>query len=255
MRVLVFVIALSLALAPAAQAGPIIQPVAASTTESEGRSMYWLDFPNTLGAPTEAINQSGLYEAFEPTPDIVEPVASSYSSGITDFDSYVTSTLHSSLTSGGAWVSLPPITTGYFDLYLGAGLNVSSLALWTVLGGVQDFNLYARDNPDPNLDFTTFLGSFTATQFHSFGHNFGQVFTFDPTTAWYLRLEILSNYDGADFTAIGELAVELADQPVPVPEPASVFLLGAGAAGLILKRRVRIRPRASRSRRVAATRG
>src|SRR5690606_32045501 len=134
--------------------------------------------------PIYAINQSGL--------------SATYISGVTDFDSFA-GTTHT--VQGGSsfntWFSSAGNITGNFDFYLGSNAQtVESFALWTdpqpAPGqGVKDFNLWADDNA--SFSSPTFLGSFVASSGVSNETNFGQVFSFAPTSASYVRMEILSN--------------------------------------------------------------
>jgi hypothetical protein len=150
---------------------------------------------------------------------------------VTDFDSYIASgPTHNALGGATVWTSLP-LTTGNLDFTLGATYTVESFALWNVTQGsgntaaVQGFNLLAGN--DPSFAGATVLGSYTAGNIGLSNAAPAQVFTFAPTSASYIRMQITSNYGGVR-TSIGEGAFEVA----AVPEPASALLFGVGAIGL-----------------------
>ncbi len=206
----------------AAHAGAIFQPVDASTNMSSF----------TTFGPELAIDQSGL--------------VTNYTSGVTDFDAF-TSTTHTF--NGGAssttWFSLTSLT-GHFDFDLGASVTLQSLALWAdpqgIGQGVNSFNLLADDNAA--FSSPTVLGSFSAadgdgTAIPDNITNFGQVFSFAPTTASFIRMEILSNHGSTLTTGFVEAAFELADASTPISEPSILMLMGLGLTSLIGFRRKR----------------
>lgn len=202
-------------------AGSIIQPAAATSSLGSYAAAY---------LPTYAIDQSGLSAA--------------YVSGVTDFDAF-TATTTTLLGANGfnIWYSAPGVFTGNFDFSLGATRVIESFALWTdpqrTAGqGVQNFTLLADDNAA--FSSPTSLGSFTASLAPVGGEatNFAQIFTFAPTEAAYVRLEILSNHGGTCCTGISEAAFE---EAAVVPAPPALSLLGTGCLALLgwLRRRAR----------------
>ena len=173
-----------------AHSGAILQPVAATTTAGEYNSNW---------VAVNAINQSGL--------------SAGYTSGVTDFYTYVSSGPTHTVDAGNTWFSTSGVTTGYFDLDLGGTYTVQALALWnesqdSSLQGVYEFALYG----DVSSDFSTavHLGDYTATM----GQETAEVFYFAPTDMAYLRIDILSNHGGDCCVGIMEVAVEEADPGV-----------------------------------------
>jgi hypothetical protein len=206
-----------LGLAPAAQAGLILQPASASTNMGT--------FPNF--SPDNVRDQSGLSPP-------------GYTSLVTDFDSYIASNpTHNSFSGLHAWFSATGTTTGNFDFALGAPpggtFTIQSFALWNRGGdsllNVRGFELLADDNAAFSSPVS--LGSFNANpNTGPGGAVLPEVFTFAPTSAAFVRMRITSNNGGGN-TGFGEAAFEVQASPAAVPEPASLTLLAAGGLGLL----------------------
>jgi hypothetical protein len=210
LTLLALAVALLGGLAPAAHAGFILQPAAASTNMGS--------FP-FAGGPDSTINQSGL--------------SVGYTSLVTNFETYIASNpTHDSAPLNDWESTISP--TGNFDFNLGGTFTIESFAFWNLggasLNNVQGFELLADDNA--SFSSPTLLGTFTAT------NNGGpsnvvpaDVFTFTPTSAAFVRMVITSNY-GSSATGFGEAAFEV-ESVAAVPEPASLTLLGLGALALV----------------------
>jgi hypothetical protein len=188
-----------------AEATQIIQPQSASTNMGE-------DFPLV-----HSIDQSGL--------------SVGYTTGVTDFDTYLSGNPTHTSAPGTDWVSFD--TTGSVTFDFGNVLNLQGMALWNFSAdpsfGVSDFELFASSTGNAGSFMS--LGSFNANAQSQ--PSSAQVFNFNPTAAQFIRMDILSHY-GASSTGIGEVAFKTADvTPEPVPEPMTVFgaatALGFGA--------------------------
>lgn len=196
-------------LATPAQAGAILQP---ATAISSAGSYSTYDIVHT-------IDQSGM--------------SATYSSQVTDFDSFVSLTP----TSGGSnsyngWFSPSEVTASNITFNLGGTFDIDAFALWTDFQnagqGVNSFRLTASQ--DAGFSSSTLLGDFFATAGTGFPEstNVGQVFNFNTTTASYVLMEIFSNH-GASFPVVGfsEAAFRIADSsatPPPGSTPSNPLL-------------------------------
>jgi hypothetical protein len=194
-------------------AGTMLQPASATTAMGNFSSQY---------LPTFAINQSAL--------------STSYVSGVTDFDAY-TATAFTTLSGGGGfniWYSAQGVLTGNFDFYLGGAFSIESFALWndpqSAGQGVNSFTLLAAN--DAAFTTTTLLGNYSAVE--GLGNaNSAQVFSFAPTTASYVRVQINSNHGSTFVTGISEAAFEVS--AVPEPETYAMMLAGLGFVGCVAR--------------------
>jgi len=200
-----------------ASAGTMLEPVSAST-----------DIPSfslDQASPMNVVNQSGLWNT--------------YTSGVTDFDTFMASGPPHS--NGGGWVSGYFALTGNFDFDLGGSYSIAGLALWSLNDGtaIGDFRLLASD--DATFANSTLLGAFTNNPPGGrFNFNDPQVFRFAATNAAFVRIEILSNQGSIFNTSILEAAFD-ASSASAVPEPSSVVMMGLGAVGIggMIARRLR----------------
>ncbi|MFC7047686.1 PEP-CTERM sorting domain-containing protein [Emcibacter nanhaiensis] len=196
-----------------AHAGLILQAVDVTATNSNGTAVAG-----------NMIDQSSL--------------SAGYTSQVTDFDAYVTSTTHDFSCGYGCWASVPG--TGYpmeLTFSLGGLYAIQSLGLWSFGfdAGVNAFDLYAADNA--GFVDEILLGSFNATNITTEASNVGQVFSFASTEASFVKMVINSNF-GHPQAVVGEIAFELSDD-VQVAEPAGLGLLGLGLLGLAATRKRR----------------
>lgn len=198
-----------------ARAGLILQAKSASTNMGSLTA-------DTL--PDNTRNQTGL--------------SVGYASLTTDFDGYIASgPTHNGSSFPNVWISAGGITTGNFDFDLGGTFTVESFAYWGIGGGagsdVTGFTLLAADN----AAFTgaTVLGSFSPALDPSFSTT-AKVFTFAPTAAAFVRMQITSN-NGGGVAGFGEAAFEV-QSAAAVPEPASLALiaLGTGPLAVVVRR-------------------
>jgi hypothetical protein len=150
---------------------------------------------------SNAVNQSGL--------------SATYTSGTTDFDSYVSTATGNSVTSNW-WFGNG--NTGFVTFDLGASYDVNALALWAIasanINAVRGFSLYADTDADTN-SLGSLIGSFSAVA--AVGDNNtiqSQVFTFATTNTRYIQMNITSNAGGS-FSGLNEVAFGGSATPVP----------------------------------------
>lgn len=190
--------------------------------------------PATLGLFTfgTTINQSGLSQL--------------YTSGVTDFASYVAADplhLQNSTPPNFAYTS----TAAPFnvDYALGGTHSVNQLVLWNYpfanSAGLKQFEVYTSN--DSAFATEILVGSFEA-QDDGFSNGFqnishAQVFDLADTNAAYVRIRALSNYRGSGGGGFSEIAfgADAVTQNVPEPSAAALVLVGLLAAAGVRRRR------------------
>ena len=181
--------------APAGAQVLLLQPASASTNMGNFGTYE----------PFRAIDQSGL--------------SASYASGATQLAPFAAST-HT--VSGGSsfttWFSQNS-TTGNYDLALGGSFLISALVIWAdpqhIGQTVNEFTLLADDNPAFSSPIN--LGTFNCADGNPNATNFGQVFTFLPTTATHVRMVITSNHGSTLTTGFVEVALGVGEDATPCP--------------------------------------
>ncbi len=179
--------------AHAQTAGSIIQPQGALTSCIPLFDLFPVG--NT-------IDQSGL--------------SASYTSGTTDFDSFVPATSHNNsnadlllcnsngLNQPNGIVDLGETIT--FDL--GSALSVDALAMWSTVfstEAITAFDLHADTDDDFTNGTTALFGSYTPS-----ATNVGQSFVFPPVTTRFVHI-VVTGHGGGDFLRVGEFAFRYAD--------------------------------------------
>lgn len=210
-----FLISMLSALLNTAHAGAILQA-----------NQVTADSQFAVAVADNLINQIGL--------------SSGFTSQVTDFDSFLTDTVHYNTCGStcGVWGSDTPVSLPLnLDFDLGGSFSISSLGLWnygTADVGVNDFTLYASN--DASFSSATNLGTFSALSLDT-TLNQGQVFTFDSIETSYIRMTITSTGGSTHQVALGEVVFEIADPEAEIPEPTSLFLIGLGLLGLSFARK------------------
>jgi hypothetical protein len=161
-------------------------------------------------------------------------LSSNYTSGITDFDSYLgTNPTHNGGDAANDWGTNNNVTAAQLNFDLGGSISIQTLALWNRGGGgqgIRNFTIFASD--DSSFSSSTNLGSYTATEVLGTGSaTLPEQFVFTPTTARYFRLDIQNGYSSV-LLSLGEVTFEQT-----VPEPSSALLFGLAALGLSARRR------------------
>ncbi len=177
--------------------------------------------PTFLGNSANIINQSGL--------------SATYTSGVTDFNSFVSGTTHSGTNPQFTVWSVQGLLTATFDL--GASYDIDRLALWnfSATSSLRGFTLQASNTS--NFSNFTDLGAFSVNN-GTFPNSPAQTFTFTSTNARYFRFINTSN-GGTSTTGFSEIVFGQTDSQA-VPEPSTILgsLVAIGVGG-IFKRKVK----------------
>ncbi|MBT8439551.1 MAG: VPLPA-CTERM sorting domain-containing protein [Gammaproteobacteria bacterium] len=198
-------------------------PATASTiVGAVGVSSPQGSFPTAGFALDNIINQNGL--------------SSSYTSGITDFDSYIASVIHDGTGSGTSGFTngecaLPPDPCGgQISLDLGLAIEIDALVFWgtDTNGSILSFNLYADSDQDYTNGAGTLLGEFTPA-------GDGDVLAFGGAVlTQFIHIDVLSINDTTPLTntkpGMGEVAFRSSSV---VPVPAAVWLFASGLIGMV----------------------
>lgn len=173
-----------------------------------------LNAPDHVGmySASNTIQQNGL--------------SSKFTSGVTDFDTYLTlSPVHTRRFANFFASFAKPTTNVDFDM--GTKLTFSKLALWNYpfknVGGINGFSIYSSNTSD--FSVTSFLGAFNASDDGNGNANSAQVFDFTNTNARYLRLSITSAHSDSG-VGFAEIAFEGVKSTVPEPSTLAIFALG-----------------------------
>jgi hypothetical protein len=215
-----------IALSNEANASVTLQPVSASTDMGE--------YARVDAAGTVVFSASHVIDQSELSPQ--------YTSSVSDFDGYLASNPIAYHGLGSAsWGSFEGVRSGTFDLNLGGDYTVSAMALWNLTNdpsAIREFNILLDDNPSFSSParFNGFTASNSLGPGNPSGYSFAKVFTFDPTIAHFVRLEILNTWSPSSFGA-GFNEVMFGVSPVPEPETYAMLLTGLGLFGFMARRR------------------
>ena len=210
-RICCSVVAL-IVIAGQAEAGFIVAPVGVTA--------------NTMGTNTGSIlntfNQTGL--------------SAGYTSGSTDFDTYVASNpTHANLNAFNGWSGLAGPVLGYIDYDLGSSMTLESLALWNQFNtnSITSLTVFVSSN-------IGFVGATNVGTFNPLGPNPITVQTFaTPAVGQYVRLQV-NAINGGTFVNLAEIAFEqgaVTGALLPEPTSLAIFGVGAGILGLCGVRR------------------
>ncbi len=201
--------------AAASQAGAILAPTSVSANVPTRSG----DF--SLGA---LFDQSGL--------------SSGYTSGATDFDTYIASGPTHDNISSTHWATNNATTAARLIFDLGGAQSIDAFSLWNrgfSTQGVRDFALSSCT--DATCASSSLLGSYTATAvLGSLNATLPEVFSFASTTTSYVLMDVRNIY-GTCCVSFGEVAFRDSDSPVPAPATLALFGLGLAVVGFRRRRR------------------
>ena len=199
----------AIALAPAAQASVMIDPISVSSPSGDFGGAYAL---------VNLINQSGL--------------SVGYTSGVTDFATYTATTLHDSTSAGspsgftGAG-GLPQTITFNFS----GPISIGSIAIWAVqnVGSITQFSLSG--------DGGAIAGVFNAAADNGTGIDPAQDFFFAPQLTSKITMTVLDTAGGPSlFPGLGAVAFG-SGGAIPEPTSWALMLVGFGGVGAAMRRR------------------
>lgn len=160
-------------------------------------------------------------------------LSSDFTSGITDYDSYVSSGVTHTQSDATGWLSSSGVYSGSLTFDLGAEYDLLKMAMWNSADGLSasgnQFSVYTSD--DSTFATSTFVGSFTGQQINTAANSY----VLADSTARYVRLDIANNFGNSCCTEIGFIGFDAAS--ASVPEPTTTALLGLGLLGFAVSRR------------------
>lgn len=177
------------------------------------------EYGNGIGAISNLSNHSYL--------------SSDFTSGVTDYDSYVSSGVTHTQSDLTGWLSSIRVYSGTLTFDLGAEYNLSKMAMWNSASGlsasVNQFSVYTSD--DSTFATSTFVGSFAGQQANTAANSY----VLTDSTARYVRLNVANNFGNYCCTEIGFVGFDAV--AAAVPEPTTTAILGIGMLGFAVSRR------------------
>lgn len=173
------------------------------------------------GTLVETYNQNGL--------------SAGYVSGVSDFNTVVATTTHTSIFFGNEWFSDFGTTSASVTYDLGSVLSINKMALWNEeSSGIGLLDLLVSSD---GITFSALLSGLTPTD-NPLADYLADVFSFATTSFRYVQLDMsrCPQQDPGSYPscAIGEVAF---NQVAAVPVPAAGFLLFGALGGLAALRR------------------
>jgi hypothetical protein len=199
----------AIALAPAAHASVIIDPISVSSPSGDFGGAFAL---------VNLINQSGLSAA--------------YTSGVTDFTTYTATTVHTGNTiaapSGFTGTSGEPQTITF---NFSGPTTIGSIAIWAInnVGSITQFSLSG--------DGGAIAGVFNAAADNGTGIDPAQDFFFAPQLTSKITMTVLNTAGGtALIPGLGAVAFG-SGGAIPEPTSWALMLVGFGGVGAAMRRR------------------
>lgn len=179
-----------------------------------------------FGTLTETFNQAGL--------------SAGYTSGVTDFNTYIASSpTHTSTFGGFEWFSNQGSSSASVTYNLGTVRSLDGMALWNEeSSGIGLLDLLVSTD---GVTFSALLSALSPTDNTGIGSYGADVFGFGAVSAQFVRLDMSRCPQPAttiqfNACAIGEVAFRAADGNA-VPEPGALALVGLALAAAAVTRR------------------
>lgn len=201
---------IALGLSHAASAGTIVGATSV-TSNTEWGSNY---------SVSHLIDQSGL--------------SASYTSGVTDFDSFTASTTHTTVAPNFEWFAANGTYQDTLIFDLGSALSINKIAVWNEESWGTDSVTISYATDSLFSDEVT-LGSFALTD-HPLSQDYvADVLSFNFVTAQFFKFNVFGST--GDAVALGEVAFSSVPGVSEVPVPAAAFLFGPALLGMVGLRR------------------
>lgn len=186
-------------------------------------------------------NTAGNYPGFPVTAMTDQSgLSTGYTSGVTDFATYIAGNPTHATSAGGGVSFLTPAIPNFpftLDLDLGSNVAILGLALWNGSAGndaaIDAFEVRTASVAD--FSVSTLVGSFR-NPIGSSGPEPATVFDLTDTVGQFVRITVNSYHGNLCCAAIGEVAFDAGNA---VPIPATLPLAGLGLIALVLARRRR----------------
>lgn len=161
-------------------------------------------------------------------------LSTGYISGVTDFDSFVNSTLSTALGDAG-FTATESYGPQVFTFGFSQQVSLDGIAVWNTgsAGAVSSFALYA--DTDANFYNGTqnqLLQQQSLDTVVGNGWVPAQVFQFGATSTQYIHLIGLDSLTAPDFYGLSEVAFSQSITPVPLPPALGLYLSGLAFAFL-----------------------
>lgn len=205
------VMAVTLA-AGGAQAAKMLSPVSVVVNSGGSAGPLW--------AVRHIINQSGLDKKYTP--------------GVTEFEDFIASGPRHGDSSNTQWLSSPNTTAASITFDFGTEVTLASVAWWDAFTTSNSLIRMSTPTLGNFKSFSPIEGTATGPRV--------QAFDFRPVTTRFLTFEFEGCNNASPYTGCGvqEVAFAAGVAGGAVPEPATwaMMILGFGAAGSVLRRRL-----------------
>ena len=188
-------------------------------------------FGPTLGSVERNEGTNNIFDTYNQN-----GLLSTYTPGVTDFNTFTATAFHSYIYPGNEWFSRRGRSSATVVYDLGGLVQFDAFALWNEENnGNGTFTLSTSSD---GMTFNTLLNGVTATDNPVFANYLADVWRFETQEARYVRIDMtgcpnITGTGASDYfgCAIGEVAFRTPGV-ASVPEPGSLVLLTAGLAGL-----------------------